>query len=227
MRLIRYLSAVSMMLLLIASTACALEVRVDLDDEAPAPGGNWNSIPSPNTTTSNLTDFVTGAGTGIDLATSDWEGGVAYAGGWVGGDKGFVTAAAAHDLFYTNRDSIPGIVTFRNVPTGSYTVDVVSANGGTTPEDVRVNGTITSDNFDNLSGVSSDNFDEYTQGQDNYLTWSGIMPVGANNEITISFLRLDPNLGSALVQTVRLISEPATPAKPTTWGKIKSLYRAH
>ena len=187
-------------------TADATELRVDLSDTEAAPSANWNTIATINTTDFNLIDFTTGIGSGVDLTTSGWDAELSYPSGWTAGVKGFVEPNAAVDLFYTDSSSVPGEVTFSNLPAGRYIVEVVSSQQGTALEDIRVNGAITTENFDGLAGVSSDSFDEFVEGQNNYLIWNNVTPVGG--EVSISFLRLSVVGGSALVQAVRVRPQP-------------------
>ena len=196
---------------LVAPCTLAVELRVDLDDGDTDPAGNWNTIANRNTTDLNLIDFNTGLGSGIDLTTANWEGETAFAFGWVN-SVGFVDDLnAVGDVFFTNSFTVPGNLTFSNLPNGTYTVEVVSSNTGPVPvtEDIRVNGAITTLNFDGLGGVSSDNWDEVTQGFENYLIFENVTPTGSSNTISIDFQALVVD-GSALVQAVRIIPEPSS-----------------
>jgi hypothetical protein len=202
--------------LTLATRAVAQEIRLDLNGLTIVPA-NWNTITS-NTTLTNLLDFGTGAGTGVDATTANFQFYAYDSNIWTAGDKGWVAEDGGRGAgFRTSAGT--ATVTFDNLPGSAYRVEVVASNRTDFPNsvaDIQVNGSFADADKDG-TGEDGDDYPLDGNGHNNWLIWNAVNTDDTGGQIQVSMAYASGANGT-VINAIRLF-----PSKQT--GSTMFLFR--
>jgi hypothetical protein len=180
-RIMMMFAGIAAAALMSVPASAAMEIRVDFNDAAGAPGGNWNTVAAPGAVTPPLIDFNTGASTGVTIdlqwfdvleSSSNTEWDAANSGpAWLDAAK-----HAAMDYFWGQFADAVGWVKVQNLTPGqAYSVELVASSDSSSagPITYDINGVY----FDGSTDGQFDPLDDgYTSGE--WMTWSSIAADG-------------------------------------------------
>lgn len=207
MRRILAFAAIALVSGLVAPSQ-ATDVRMDLSTLVSSTPGNWNNISNVTGTTTNLIDFDTGAGTGIDLQGSgSW---LNFFGDDAGAfpDQDWLIQPATVDGAGLGTDGT-GTFTLTGLTGPAYTVELVSAR--TTfgyLNTFTAEGALADRTF--LGSPVNTPWNATTDGLDpgNWLIWDSVVPNGGS--ITIQNVAGPGTLGILNAMRIVEIPEPTT-----------------
>jgi len=163
----------------LATSASALDVRVDFENDSTT-GGNWNNLGLTTGTIANLTDYATGSGSGVSLAMTSEMGHGDPGNQWTTAlptSPAWVNLTATNDYFFVRTTDFPnGQVTLSGLDASkTYRVAVVGSRSaaGNRVFDTTVNGS-----FSDIG--DSNDFDARADGYLNHreMVWRAVQPVG-------------------------------------------------
>ena len=161
------------------AVALAVDIRVDFGESGSVT--NWNDFSqltagidsSGNGTASNLIDFNSGAGTGVNLTSSGFSltDQQQANGGWSHGNVDWVAGNdVVRDQLIGFSSGGPGVLTFSNLADGNYQVQVIAGvNFPNRAFTVNVEGLLADADFLN-NGADGSNIND----PNNFLTWSSV-----------------------------------------------------
>lgn len=168
------------LVLSVATSASALDVRVDFENDTTT-GGNWSNLASGSGSIANLTDYATGSGSGVSLAMTSPMGAGDPGNQWSGPPSypAWLDVTATNDFFFVRTTDFPtGQVTLSGAgldPNKTYRVEIVGSRSaaGNRVFDTTVNGSFSD------TGNSND-FDARADGYTDHraMTWRAVQPVG-------------------------------------------------
>lgn len=195
------------------SLACALagmaeaqvDVRIDFEsfDNNSGSSANWNVI-NHGGTVNNLTDYVTGLGTGIDISVSGFNESQAEDFTWPTGPKLWLTVPAIDDAMGVGGGS--ATITFSNMGTEPYQIKIAAASLSSNQiGDYRINGVFGDRTYEAQAITVGDDWDANLNGvalQD-WMIWDSVTPIGG--VVTIDITAIE---NTAFVNAVRFIQVP-------------------
>lgn len=198
-----------MILVLLVSVvpAAASEILVDFSDQVSTTPGNWNNVSNLTGTTSNLIDFATGLGAGVDITGSaNWQ---QFFGDDAGAfpDQAWLIQPATQDGAGLGTDQT-GTFTLSGLTAPSYTIEIVSAR--TTfgyLNTITVDAAFADRTYQGTPVNTPWNSTTDGLNAANWLIWDNVIPVGG--AVTITDIAGPGTLG--MLNAMRISDEVAIP----------------
>lgn len=171
----RHAWAITLTLVAGSAAQAQIDIRMDLSNRVSTTPGNWNNITDLTGVTSNLIDFHTGAGTGINIdgIGSPWQ---QFFGDDAGAfpDQDWLVQPAARDGAGLQA-GLTGVFRLTGLPPLSYRIEVVSARSTFNYlNTITVGGAIADSTYKGTPVVTPWNSTTDGLGNANWLIWSSV-----------------------------------------------------